>query len=1476
MARPLPPRSDSYLLPLVLVTACFFLPSPLLAVPAFPGAEGFGAEVTGGRGGTVVEVTRLDDPIPTEPGTLRYALMLAQPRIVVFRVGGVIRLSSEIRFVEPNVTIAGQTAPGSGICIDGSLSMTSNSVVRYIRVRQSGTSTNDGIEVWGTDFIIDHCSISWCSDENIGFHSNTAPRNATVQWCIISENLKGILACLGTHNVSFHHNLFTGNYQRNPLVGEGGAGYEFPQIFDIRNNVVYNSVNGALQLRGPVKINVVGNYFKMPDPTRLHRYCVILYGDPPPDTMQIYLDDIYGPRVATGEPEWNEVRYFSTSGYGIADEAVYRSATPFSAPPVTTHDAQTAYDLVLADAGTTLPRRDSVDERLVGEVQSGTRLCIPSSSESYYRAFAAEQWSTLTYENGTPPDDSDHDGMADSWETDPTRPWLDPNDPSDGPLDYDGDGYTNVEEYLNSLVPQPPDGNHQPIADAGPDQAIDTEDPDGADVQLDGSGSSDPDDDPLSYRWTWEDADGNPQEAIGVNPIVSLPCGETVVSLSVNDGSLNSVADTVTVTVNFTGDTNATYYVDPDGDDSNPGTIDQPWATVKHAYSTVTPGDTVYFREGTYVLNDVLQDGPHGTTEAERTLFASYEGESVVWDENELSNPLHLNCDYVTIEGIEITNGSAYGIELAGSEIIIRNCKIHDHGDDIIKVLSSSPHCVIEACELYGSAGGKCVIDAVGSQGLTIRHNYIHDSDSIQAVMIRGGATDAVVCNNLIVNATMTDEYSAAISLGGATAPEYMQGPWECMDSIAYNNVIVNTSGQGLIFWDANNCAAFNNTLLGVGDRYGVRIFTDDLDEQTQNITFKNNIVHCVASANHKAVLQVDANSTIGLDIDHNLWFCEGGTEYVVWGAGYSDYSQRLQFSEYQTVSGQGVNSIVGDPLLTDDYHLTADSPAIDAGTYELGVPSDDFDGNPRPYGDAIDIGAYEYMAAGASYAISGTILDTDSNPVADVTVTAASHSAVTAADGTYTIQGLNAGTYTVTPALAGYGFAPESVEISVGSGEGSATGVDFVAGSIFTLTVPAGLSLIGVPCTPLGDSSPGSVFTDAPLVVRWDPIALQYVTSDPGAGPATKEFLAVAPSKGYFVYTSEPHELRIAGEPAGTAAPFAGVGLSPGWNMVANPFNEELPFANFLTHTTNIRPYGFTYDSEANSYRVVIADDAMDVGQTSLLPGEGIWVCAVESGTLIVEPPTGTSAQAAQQQEERQHDGWTIPIVARTADCADLSSLAGVTGSEVRWQVYNPPSVADSVDVYFVGSGDRRLAHDLRPGTSGSFDWDFVVSTDIRDAEVAVSLPDLSRVPADLSLILEDRDVSRAMYVRTMTSYTFRSNKDGPTERHFRLSVRPRNDRGLVISTASAHPTGAAVRLAYSVSRPCSVSIRILNIAGRLIERLCTDRVVPEGTNMHTWDLCSQGGSRVPSGLYLVSIEAKAENGQRVRSIVPVTVMVR
>ncbi len=1241
----------------------------------------------------------------------------------------------------------------------------------------------------------------------------------------------------------------------------------------------------------------------------------------------------------------------------------------------------------------------------------------------------------------------------------------------------------------------------------------------------------------------------------------------------------------------------ATYYVATDGDNLNPGTIELPWADLYKPREVVGPGDTIFLRGGTYSpeLDRAWSFHHVSGTAALPITLRNYPGEHVVFDnkvgEDYMTRTILETRSHYVVQGFEFVHNDVYGIAAADAQnVVIRNCVFHDGNPaiagDFIK-FQRSHNMLVEHCEFYGVCAGNA-LDTTHSQ-VEFRYNYIHDwvpviSGQATTIYNKGESYDSKFHHNVWKNCPAPGtsgwaNYSGYTVVLGESVGAGNPDTYDCNRPEFYNNIIYGSDWWAVCMWDCVDAKIYNNTFVVEDTQSSWTRGVILVRSNSHNTTIKNNIM--ISRRPGWAVFICMANDTSdqGFVSDNNLFYATAGTPCFAWKPLIAKYPHQdplpITLEEWQAISGQDEHSTVADPLFLslpgNDFHLTQDSPAIDAGVYELGVPSDDFDGNPRPYGDAIDIGAYEYTGAGGgneapvlawagesgyesdgldpetgtaatdftwkieysdpdddapygvylhvledgtelgdsphdmtaeesgdwsagvvfakaltlpkgndytyyfsaadehgaqtsypatplagpqvnnsppstptvtispesptdqdelqataegsididegdeisyqyqwycddvlqedlteatvlatrtsvgeawgcevvatdgqddseagsaevtvttAYSISGTMLGTDGNPVADVNVTAGGDSATTAADGTYTIQGLPAGTYTVTPslaeygfdpgsqevtvnetqgdasavdftasqeiysisgivtsggsglqgvqvaanghstataadgrytiqgliagtytvtpALAGYGFAPESAEISVGSGEGSATGVDFVGGSIFTLTVPAGLSLIGVPCTPLGDSSPGSLFGDAPVVVRWDPIALQYVASDPGAGPTTEEFLAVAPSKGYFVYMSEAQELRIAGEPAGTATPFAGVALSPGWNMVANPFNEELPFANFLTHTTNIRPYGFAYDWEANSYRVVIAEAGISGVGTSLLPGEGIWVCAVESGTLIVEPPMGTSAQAAQQQEEPQHDGWTIPIVARAAGCADLSSLAGVTGTEVSWQVYNPPSVPDSVDVYFVSTGDRRLAHDLRPGISGSFSWDFVVSTDIRDAEVAVSLPDLSRVPADLSLILEDRDVSRAMYARTMTSYMFRSNNDGPTERHFRLSVAPPNDRGLVISTASAHAAGSVVRLAYSVSRPCSVSIIVLNIAGRLIDRLCTDRVVSEGTNMHTWDLRSQGGSRVPGGFYLVSIEAKAENGQRVRSIVPATVMLR
>jgi len=1134
--------------------------------------------------------------------------------------------------------------------------------------------------------------------------------------------------------------------------------------------------------------------------------------------------------------------------------------------------------------------------------------------------------------------------------------------------------------------------------------------------------------------------------------------------------------------------TAAPYYVAPDGDDSNPGTIDQPWATVEHAYTTVNPGDTVYFREGTYVISSRLSDGPHGTSEAERTTFVNYAGETVIWDENQLVKPFHLNCDYLTIDGVEITNGANYGIELAGSHITIRNCKIYDHGNDIIKVLSCAPYAIIEHNEIYGTCGGNNMLDTVGSEGLTIRYNYFHDSVAEQAILMKGGANNAAVYSNLLVNvASSSGTYRAAICIGGSTVADYMEGLWECRDSTVYNNVVVN-AGTGLIIWDARDCTAYNNTFVQLTGRYGVRITTTDLNEQTQNITLKNNIVQSAAGVNHKAMLQVDADSTIGLDVDHNLWFCDGGTEYFAWGVGYSDYGQRISFADYQVASGQDTNSIVADPLLMPDYHLTADSPAIDTGVYELGVPLDDLDGNVRPLGEAIDIGAFEYLGAGgdntaptltwvgesgyeadglepetgnaateftwkieyadadgdapygvylhildggtelpdspyemsaegsgdwsvgvvfaktltlakgtqytyyfsasdehgaptsypaspvsgpqvsnsaptvptvtispqepsdqddleaiaegstdtdegdeisyeyqwfaddvlqedlttaavpaartsggqvwrceviatdgqddseagtaqvtigATYSVSGAVIDSQGNPFPDVTVSAGEQSASTDGQGNYTISGLVAGTYMVTPTLVGYGFVPSSTDVTVNETAGNAAGVDFAAILPFTVTLPDGVSMVGVPCTPVEDDDPTVVFGTT-VLARWNGSMGDYVLPDPGASSATRQFLSVAPGKGYFVQMAGAADIAIAGVPVSTDTAFEQIALTTGWNLVANPFPQALPFANIMTTASRILPYGFVYDPGLGSYLLVTDQAGMGAGRTNILPWEGVWVRATESATLRIEPPVGPSQH--EPVEPRGLDmgggGWALPIIARVADRADLSSVAGVTEVGDGYQIDNPPCASGTVDLYFVGDGRRRLAHDVRPSSPGELSWEFVVSTDIVDSEVAISLPDLSAVPGDLAITLVDLDASRSVYARTMAHYTFRSNGEGVTKRHFRLTVAPKQNQGLVISAASVQPTQSNVTITYSVSTPCRVTIQVLNIAGRLVSTVCANDVATAGTNVETWRLRSQTGRLVPSGLYLVSVEAVGEDGQRVRTILPASVV--
>ncbi|MDW7979851.1 MAG: hypothetical protein RMH97_04720, partial [Verrucomicrobiales bacterium] len=427
-----------------LVAAALVLGAPdaFAQVPAFPGAEGFGARALGGRGGDVYYVTNLDDD---GPGSLRYGITSATgPRTILFRVSGNIRLKSNLVVDRPRITVAGQTAPGDGICIrDGTLSIAADDViVRHLRCRL-GTNNlvqDDALNVLaGRNIIIDHCSASWSVDEVLSVVGRA--ENVTVQWCFITESLNRSIHAKGAHGFgslirsranafnTFHHNLFAHNNSRNPRPGTYASTYV--QRLDFRNNVIYNWGGKA-------------GYDDTIDAVELNYVCNYLIAGPSTKWLQSAFD-AGGP----GTRIYQRGNRFDVNTNGIADGVdigwdmfggnYTKAHKPFAAPPVATDPASVALLRVLTHAGALPWRRDQVDRRVANSVFTQTGQIIDDTVQ-------VGGWPEL--KSDPAPDDTDTDGMPDFWElavgSDPRRP--------DNNADPDGDGYTNLEDYLNWLA----------------------------------------------------------------------------------------------------------------------------------------------------------------------------------------------------------------------------------------------------------------------------------------------------------------------------------------------------------------------------------------------------------------------------------------------------------------------------------------------------------------------------------------------------------------------------------------------------------------------------------------------------------------------------------------------------------------------------------------------------------------------------------------------------------------------------------------------------------------------------------------------------------------------------------------------------------------------------------------------------------------------------------------------------------------
>ncbi len=433
---------------------------------AFPGAEGFGRNATGGRGGKVFFVTKLTDD--GSPGTLRHAVNQIGKRYILFKVSGNIELQSNITISQGDVTIAGQSAPGGGITLKNhSLVINAdNVIIRYMRFRMGDTGADEGDALEGRfrkNIIIDHCSMSWSTDECASFYAN---ENFTLQWCILSESLRNSVHDKGLHgyggiwggkNASFHHNLLAHHDSRNPRFDHPGV-YNATQlqtmrgVTDFRNNVIYNWGTEAAYGGEAGNFNLVNNYFK-PGPASvsnrrfLHAYKQSTTSSPVYGFGSFYIS---GNHMA-GQPDITSDNWIGVVAKNgtAADKTAMKlnSALPFGVF-ITNHTAQQAYDKVLAYAGASL-FRDALDQRIVSETTAGTYST--TGSRGSVKGLIDSQndaggWPDLPA--GTYPANASNDGIPDAWKIEKK---LDP-------AKYQAigrnlsTGYDNLEVYLNSLV----------------------------------------------------------------------------------------------------------------------------------------------------------------------------------------------------------------------------------------------------------------------------------------------------------------------------------------------------------------------------------------------------------------------------------------------------------------------------------------------------------------------------------------------------------------------------------------------------------------------------------------------------------------------------------------------------------------------------------------------------------------------------------------------------------------------------------------------------------------------------------------------------------------------------------------------------------------------------------------------------------------------------------------------------------------
>jgi hypothetical protein len=526
-----------------------------------------------------------------------------------------------------------------------------------------------------------------------------------------------------------------------------------------------------------------------------------------------------------------------------------------------------------------------------------------------------------------------------------------------------------------------------------------------------------------------------------------------------------------------------------------------------------------------------------------------------------------------------------------------------------------------------------------------------------------------------------------------------------------------------------------------------------------------------------------------------------------------------------------------------------------------------------------------------SGHSIKGVVKDENGVPVRSARVDAKSKNAtradavtataVTDVAGAYALAGLAAGTYDVY--ITADGRVPEVLP-------GITVGPDTPAVALETRAPaaeswPRGLYMAALPFSfATADLGAALGRVSGLKAARWvpDKAGGHYVYYGQDA-----TFPATAPGLGYWIQVGPGEVLGVAqpGTPLDESRPYA-VPLTAGWNMVGNPFCTDLEWAGVEVRANGqtvsletaaqnnwVRPYAWTYDPAAGEY--VLVDAAYPGARRTLPVWQACWVRALVDCDLLMAP-TGAAAKSATAatRSAQSAPAWSLQLVTRVGELRDGFNYMGVYANAAscdgRGKLQTPPRLSPYVDLSF---GDGRaaaadLATDFRPPAAGRAEWDFVVRSDLADARVEITWPDLSEVPDRYCVTLVDVDAKRRQYMRTTGSYVFNTGAGGG-ERHFKIEVDPTPWARLQVGNLQqVMGRAAGATVAYDVSSPAAVDIEVRTLAGQSVKVLARGARAAAGTNMITWDGTDSSGRMMANGPYLCAISAVTEEGQAVKGM--------